>query len=260
MRYAWVGRRPRPHPRPRHQVPQWALLILRPAFRYSRSRDAWILRGFGSSLGPVVCRRTDAIPRSEWQLRGAAALGRLTQNRARAMSVVVIAVLAVCAGAVSAWLASGRLDAPVALRFNVNDALGKPAGPSAPPVLGPVPSGRRTSGPLRPRSKRPATASRSPQRSTSAAAPALAQNPPAPPVTTTSATIAATSGAGYGSSGTTQPYTSPSYTAPTYTAPAYTAPAYTAPAAPPPPATAQSTSGGSTSTESSGTGTVSGGG
>ena len=41
-------------PRPRHDASRWTRLLLRPFFRYSYSRDAWVLRGIGSSRGPVI--------------------------------------------------------------------------------------------------------------------------------------------------------------------------------------------------------------
>jgi hypothetical protein len=41
-------------PRPRHEPPAWARPLLRPFFRYSHGRDAWVLRGIGGSRGPVI--------------------------------------------------------------------------------------------------------------------------------------------------------------------------------------------------------------
>jgi hypothetical protein len=43
--------------RPRHEVPPAVLLALRPLFRYSRGRRAWVLRWVGSEHGPVLRRR-----------------------------------------------------------------------------------------------------------------------------------------------------------------------------------------------------------
>ena len=40
--------------RPRRYVANHWLTMLRPFVRYSRSRDAYILRGVGSRLGPVL--------------------------------------------------------------------------------------------------------------------------------------------------------------------------------------------------------------
>ena len=40
--------------RPRHDVSPLALVALSPLFRYSLSRDAYILRGIGSKRGPVL--------------------------------------------------------------------------------------------------------------------------------------------------------------------------------------------------------------
>ena len=42
--------------RPRHYVSGFALAILRPFFRYSTTRDAYVLRGMGSRFGPVLVR------------------------------------------------------------------------------------------------------------------------------------------------------------------------------------------------------------
>jgi hypothetical protein len=41
-------------PRPRHQVPAPMLALLRPLFRYSEFRDAYVLRGVGQTRGPVL--------------------------------------------------------------------------------------------------------------------------------------------------------------------------------------------------------------
>jgi hypothetical protein len=51
--------RSRPHkhretPRPRHPIGPRTLFVLRPFFRYSRVRDAYVLRGIGSRHGPVL--------------------------------------------------------------------------------------------------------------------------------------------------------------------------------------------------------------
>ncbi|HEY4426975.1 MAG TPA: hypothetical protein VGN08_02090 [Solirubrobacteraceae bacterium] len=40
--------------RPRRYIDGQWLSLLAPAFRYSRSRDAFVLRGIGRSLGPVL--------------------------------------------------------------------------------------------------------------------------------------------------------------------------------------------------------------
>ena len=45
---------PTRHARPRHEVPRPARPLLRPFFRYSYSRDAWVLLGVGSRRGPVI--------------------------------------------------------------------------------------------------------------------------------------------------------------------------------------------------------------
>ena len=41
-------------PRPRHEVPRGVRPLLRLFFRYSYSRDAWVLLGVGSKRGPVI--------------------------------------------------------------------------------------------------------------------------------------------------------------------------------------------------------------
>lgn len=40
--------------RPRRYVARHWLMLMAPAFRYSRSRDAYVLRGVGNRLGPVL--------------------------------------------------------------------------------------------------------------------------------------------------------------------------------------------------------------
>jgi hypothetical protein len=54
--------------RPRRYIAPSLFVILRPAFRYSRSRDAFVLRGLGSSIGPVM--RVDRRSQQH-QFRGA---------------------------------------------------------------------------------------------------------------------------------------------------------------------------------------------
>ncbi len=43
-------------PRPRHFVSRAVLLLVRPVFRYSASRDAYVLRLIGNTRGPVLRR------------------------------------------------------------------------------------------------------------------------------------------------------------------------------------------------------------
>ena len=43
-------------PRPRHYVSGITLMLARPLFRYSLSRDAYVLRVVGNSSGPVLRR------------------------------------------------------------------------------------------------------------------------------------------------------------------------------------------------------------
>jgi hypothetical protein len=52
--------------RPRKYLPHYLLMLLSPVFRYSASRDAYVLRAIGNNHGPVlrVDRRT-ASRRSE---------------------------------------------------------------------------------------------------------------------------------------------------------------------------------------------------
>jgi hypothetical protein len=40
--------------RPRHYVSRQWLALLRPLFRYSTTRDAYVLRGVGHHAGPVL--------------------------------------------------------------------------------------------------------------------------------------------------------------------------------------------------------------
>ncbi len=40
--------------RPRHYVAQHWLLLLKPMFRYSSTRNAFVLRAIGNSSGPVL--------------------------------------------------------------------------------------------------------------------------------------------------------------------------------------------------------------
>jgi len=42
--------------RPRHYVSRATLALVRPLFRYSLSRDAYVLRVVGNSRGPVLRR------------------------------------------------------------------------------------------------------------------------------------------------------------------------------------------------------------
>lgn len=43
-------------PRPRHFLSGFTITLLRPLFRYSPSRDAYVMRVVGSSHGPVLRR------------------------------------------------------------------------------------------------------------------------------------------------------------------------------------------------------------
>ena len=45
------------HPRPRRVVSPVTMSMLRPLFRYSPTRDAYILRLIGKSAGPVLVER-----------------------------------------------------------------------------------------------------------------------------------------------------------------------------------------------------------
>ena len=69
--------------RPRRYVARHWLILLRPALRYSRARDAFVLRGVGSTMGPVLKidrrvrakRRLDGDDRRHPQPRRLAGLG-----------------------------------------------------------------------------------------------------------------------------------------------------------------------------------------
>jgi hypothetical protein len=54
--------------RPRRYVEHHWLTLLRPVYRYSYSRDAFVLRGVGSSFGPVL--RLERRARRERPLDG----------------------------------------------------------------------------------------------------------------------------------------------------------------------------------------------
>lgn len=41
-------------PRPRRYIAPYWLMLLRPLFRYSTTRDAFVLRMIGNSTGPVL--------------------------------------------------------------------------------------------------------------------------------------------------------------------------------------------------------------
>jgi len=55
----------RTEPRPRHAVSDKRLRWLSPLLRYSASRDAYVLKGVGRSLGPVYTLRESAASGSE---------------------------------------------------------------------------------------------------------------------------------------------------------------------------------------------------
>ena len=46
-------------PRPRREVSKPTLMLLRPILRYSISREAYVLRGAGNRMGPVLRLRVD---------------------------------------------------------------------------------------------------------------------------------------------------------------------------------------------------------
>ena len=49
--------------RPRHYVSSMTLMLVRPLFRYSLSRDAYVLRLVGNSSGPVMRRERRRVQR-----------------------------------------------------------------------------------------------------------------------------------------------------------------------------------------------------
>jgi hypothetical protein len=55
--------------RPRRYVARHWLILLRPILRYSQPREAFVLRGVGSQMGPVL--RIDRRVRSTRRLEGA---------------------------------------------------------------------------------------------------------------------------------------------------------------------------------------------
>lgn len=50
-------------PRRRRHVPHWALIALKPFFRHSYSRDAYVLRLVGNRFGPVLVPSQDELER-----------------------------------------------------------------------------------------------------------------------------------------------------------------------------------------------------
>ncbi len=46
----------RTQPRPRHYLAGHWLVVLKPLFRVSATRDAYVLRGVGGRMGPVLRR------------------------------------------------------------------------------------------------------------------------------------------------------------------------------------------------------------
>jgi hypothetical protein len=54
--------------RPRHYVNRRLLTLLRPVFGYNYRRDAYVIRGVGTHIGPVL--RVDRRVRREPPLRG----------------------------------------------------------------------------------------------------------------------------------------------------------------------------------------------
>ncbi len=55
-------------PRPRRYLARHWMTVLRPLLRYSQTRDAYVLRGVGSSIGPVL--RVDRRARSRREFDG----------------------------------------------------------------------------------------------------------------------------------------------------------------------------------------------
>ncbi len=52
--------------RPRHYLARHWLMLMKPALRYSVSRDAYVLRGVGHRYGPVL--RTDRRHRRAFEM------------------------------------------------------------------------------------------------------------------------------------------------------------------------------------------------
>ena len=53
------------HPRPRRSVSHTTIVLLAPVFRYSATRDAYIMRLRGGTMGPVLVPRARRIDRHE---------------------------------------------------------------------------------------------------------------------------------------------------------------------------------------------------
>ena len=52
--------------RPRHYLARHWILLARPALRYSITRDAYVLRGVGNSVGPVLRRDRRRAKQPRW--------------------------------------------------------------------------------------------------------------------------------------------------------------------------------------------------
>ncbi|HKO27921.1 MAG TPA: hypothetical protein VJU80_10725, partial [Solirubrobacteraceae bacterium] len=123
----------RESPRPRHYLPPLVVVLLRPFFRYSDWRDAWILRIVGERYGPVVRAATTRdgepqAPRSPrfgmpWLRRPVAA--RAPTALLVAGGVVLAAVLgyviAASTGGGSSGVALGKPASAGALRASFPD-------------------------------------------------------------------------------------------------------------------------------------------
>lgn len=54
-------------PRPRHYVARHLILLAGPLLRYSITRDAYVLRGVGTSLGPVLRPDRRRQSKARWE-------------------------------------------------------------------------------------------------------------------------------------------------------------------------------------------------
>jgi hypothetical protein len=252
-----------PRSRPRHEVPKWVLVLLRPGFRYDWTRDAWILRAIGSRHGPLLCERWY---HERGRIRRAAYAGRRRLSEvplgiSTPMQVLVVILLAVGAGAAMGAIVSGSATPHwKSTLAGVGHGRGALALPPILARMAPTKPAVDRARPTHPRQ-------------------AVAQAPPAPPPTSTS--VAQTTSAPAGTSpSTSTPSTSSATsgitgstgsggTGSVNAAPAPTvqsAPVAPQPQPPNPQPAPTSTSGGAgagsggTGTATGGTGTVSGGG
>jgi hypothetical protein len=252
-----------PRSRPRHEVPKWVLVLLRPGFRYDWTRDAWILRAIGSRHGPLLCERWY---HERGRIRRAAYAGRRRLSEvplgiSTPMQVLVVILLAAGAGAAMGAMVSGSATphwkSTLAGVGDGRDAL------TPPPILARVAPTKPAFVQARPThpshaktQHRPAPSQASPPVAQTASATGPASTP-APTPSTSSVTSGVTGSTGGGGTGSVNAAPAPTV----QSAPVAPQPQPTNPQPAPTSSSGGASSGsGSTGTATGGTGTVSGGG